>query len=389
MLVEYSGLSIESNTSIGKKENDSMKKLAVLNLVLVLSLLLGAVAFAQSEVRTDANGYFSGGTKNIASDALYENLNDGDDSNDPYIISVRSKEDYDKGHIPGAVWMDSKTLFSADNLATLPTDKQIVVYCYTGQTASQVTSSLNMLGYDAANLLFGFGSWNMDPNAGSKWFDETKAGNDFPTTTEPTITVMIAYPPATPLADTTQPAADAYFSGGTKNISAADLYDNLNDGDSSNDPTVVSLRSQEDYEKGHIPGAIWLDVKTMFGQDGLITINPDNPVVVYCYTGQTASQVTSALTMLGYDASNMLFGMQAWTMDDELRVRSFDAETHSFGYPYEGTAAAGGEETAAETAAPVTAPETGGMPVPVEGIVVGLGALTTAAGLYLRRRKAA
>jgi hypothetical protein len=117
--------------------------------------------------------------------------------------------------------------------------------------------------------------------------------------------------------------------------------------------------------------------------------------VVYCYTGQTASQVASALNMLGYDASNMLFGMQAWTMDGDVRVRSFNADTHSFGYPYEGTAAAGAEETAApetgatETAAPETAPETGGVPVPVEGILVGLGALTAAAGLYLRRRKAA
>ena len=369
-----------------------MKKFAVLNLVLVLSLLLGTAAFAQSEVLTDADAYFSGGTKNISADALYENLNDGDDSNDPYIISVRSKEDYDKGHIPGAVWMDAKTMFSADNLATLPTDKQIVVYCYTGQTASQVASALNMQGYDAANLLFGFGAWNMDANAGSKWFDETKAGNDFATTTDPTVMPMIAYPPATPLADTTQAAADAYFSGGTKNISAADLYDNLNDGDTSNDPQIVSLRSQEDYEKGHIPGAIWLDVKTMFGQDGLVGVDPDRPVVLYCYTGQTASQATSALNALGYDASNMLFGMQAWTMDDDVRVKSFNADTHSFGYPYEGTAAAGAEETAEETAeeaAPVDLPTTGGMPIPVEGLLVGFGTLTVAAGLYLRRRKAA
>jgi rhodanese-related sulfurtransferase len=175
-------------------------------------------------------------------------------------------------------------------------------------------------------------------------------------------------------------------------ISADALFENLNDGDTSNDPTIISVRSQEDYEKGHIPGAIWLDVKTMFGQDGLVGVDPNRPVVVYCYTGQTASQVTSALNMLGYDASNMLFGMQAWTMDDAVRVKSFNADTQSFGYPYEGTAAGGAEEVAEETAeeaAPADLPATGGMPVPVEGILVGLGTLTAAAGLYLRRRKAA
>ena len=89
----------------------------------------------------------------------------------------------------------------------------------------------------------------------------------------------------------------------------------------------------------------------MFSQDGLHHRRPTTSrIVVYCYTGQTASQVTSALNMLGYDASNMLFGMQAWTMDKDVRVKGFNAETHTFNYPYEGTAAAGaGEATTEET----------------------------------------
>jgi rhodanese-related sulfurtransferase len=371
-----------------------MKKLAVLNLVLVLSLVLGATVWAADDILAAANDYFGGGTKNISADALYDNLNDGDDSNNPYIVDVRSKEDHDKGYIPTSVWMDAKTLFSEDNLATLPTDQQIVVYCYTGQTASQVVSALRMLGYDAYNLLFGFGSWTMDAEAGSKWFDDTKAGFDYPVTTDPTIVTMIAHPPATPLADTIQGAAEAYFSGGTKNMSADALYDNLNDGDTSNDPTIISVRSAADYEKGHIPGAIWLDTKTMFGQDGLVGVDPEKPVVVYCYTGQTASQVTAALRLLGYDAYNLLFGMQAWTMDKDVRVNYFDPAKHSFGYAYEGAAAASAsgetaEETTAESTAPEEMPVNGGVPFPVEGVVVGLGALTAAAGLYLRRRKAA
>lgn len=378
-----------------------MKKLAALNLILVLSLLLGTVALAADDIQAAAYDYFSGGTKNIASDAVYENLNDGDDSNNPYIISVRSKEDYDKGHIPTAVWMDAKTLFTSDNLATIPTDKQVVVYCYTGQTASQVTSALRMLGYDAYNLLFGFGSWNSDPNANSKWFDETTVGNDYPvetTANEATET----YDLPTPLADTIQGAADAYFSGGTKNISASDLYDNLNDGDTSNDPFVLSVRSAEDYAKGHISGAVQMDTSELFIGANLAMLPPDKQIVVYCYTGQTASQVTSALRMLGYDAYNMTFGMQAWTMDKDVRAKMFDPETHYFGYAFEGTAATTtAEETSTEatttevttteetTTQPETMPETGGMAIPVEGVLLGFGALTTAAGLYLRRRKAA
>jgi len=372
-----------------------MKKFAVLNLVLVLSLLVGTAAFAQEDIQVAAYEYFSGGTKNVTADVVYDNLMDGDDSNNPYIVSVRSQEDYEKGHIPTAVWADAKTFFTADNLANLPMDQQIVVYCYTGQTASQITSSLRMMGYDAYNLLFGFGAWNSDPNAGSKVFDETKAGNDFPTTTDPTVVPMIAYAPPTPLGDTVQAAADAYFGGGTKNISAADLFDNLNDGDTSNDPFILSQRSAEDYAKGHIPGAVQIPTSELFIAASLTSLPDNQPIVVYCYTGQTASQVTSALRALGYDASNMLYGMQAWTMDQDVRVKSFNADTHVFGYPYEGTAAAATEETTEETATeetttePETMPETGGAGIPVEAVLVGFGALTAGAGLFLRRRKAA
>ena len=50
-----------------------------------------------------------------------------------------------------------------------------------------------------------------------------------------------------------QAAAQQYFGGGTKNIKAADLYANLNDGDASNDPFMVDIRAAADYANGHIP----------------------------------------------------------------------------------------------------------------------------------------
>jgi rhodanese-related sulfurtransferase len=368
-----------------------MKKLAVFNLVLVLSLVLGSAVFAADDILGAANDYFSGGTKNISAADLFDNLNDGDESNDPLVISVRKQEDYDKGHIPGAVWMDSKTMFAAENLATLPTDQEIVVYCYSGQTSSQVVSALNTLGYDAKSMLFGFCAWNSDANAGGKCFDEAAMGNDYPTTTDPTAVLMIAYPPAVPLADTAQAAADAYFSGGTKNISAADLFDNLNDGDGSNDPFIISVRSAEDYEKGHIAGSINLDPKTLFTEGGMISVPDNRPLVIYCYTGQTASQVTAALNILGYDATNMTWGMQGWTMDDAVRVKYFDPGTQLNEFPFVGTAAEGvvEEVVVEEVVEPEALPETGGVPFPVEGVLVGFGALTAAAGLCLRRRNAA
>ncbi|MBN1956383.1 MAG: hypothetical protein JW900_15235, partial [Anaerolineae bacterium] len=48
-----------------------------------------------------------------------------------------------------------------------------------------------------------------------------------------------------------QEAAEAYFSDGPRTIAAADLYENLNDGDADNDPYIISVRSADDYAAGH------------------------------------------------------------------------------------------------------------------------------------------
>ncbi len=74
-----------------------------------------------------------------------------------YVINYWPSENYlNFGHIPGSICYIPKTdLKLATNLKTLPTDKTIVVYCYTGQTSASVTAYLRMLGYDAKSLLFG------------------------------------------------------------------------------------------------------------------------------------------------------------------------------------------------------------------------------------------
>jgi rhodanese-related sulfurtransferase len=61
------------------------------------------------------------------------------------------------GHVPGAILYDPATtpFLSSTHLKTLPTDKPVVTYCYTGQTSAYITGYLRVLGYDAKTLLFG------------------------------------------------------------------------------------------------------------------------------------------------------------------------------------------------------------------------------------------
>lgn len=60
------------------------------------------------------------------------------------------------GHIPGAMqYTPKESLKYAADLTTLPANKSIALYCYTGQTSSFLAAYLRVLGYDAKSILFG------------------------------------------------------------------------------------------------------------------------------------------------------------------------------------------------------------------------------------------
>lgn len=84
-------------------------------------------------------------------------------------LSIRDAEDYAKGHIEGALNIPFANDM-AGKFDTLPKDKKIVVYCYTGQTAGQTVAALRMLGYDAVSLNGGMG---MEANAPSGWANKS------------------------------------------------------------------------------------------------------------------------------------------------------------------------------------------------------------------------
>lgn len=58
------------------------------------------------------------------------------------------------GHVNGAVRI-SPLLLSDGSINKLNPAKEIVTYCYTGQTSGVITAYLNVLGYNAKSLLFG------------------------------------------------------------------------------------------------------------------------------------------------------------------------------------------------------------------------------------------
>lgn len=215
------------------------------------------------------------------------------------VIDIRSAEDYGKGHIEGAVNMPWGPAI-AEGLTKVPTDKPVFIYCYTGQTAGQAVMTYNLAGFDARTVSFG---WNL----GISKVD----GVDAVTTTDATTFDA----DVTEIDATIQEAITAYYEGLAEvsdskyknyKVSEDDLKAMVDLKDDS--IVILSVRGAKDYAVGHIEDAINIPfAKGMANSFG--SLPKDKTIVVYCYTGQTAGQVTADLRLMGYDAVSLNGGM--------------------------------------------------------------------------------
>lgn len=80
-----------------------------------------------------------------------------------FIINLERRDKYDNGHIPGAVrYKPEATLGLSDEMATIPADKTVVVYCGTGHNSGFATAYLRLFGYDARTLKYGNNGFMFD-----------------------------------------------------------------------------------------------------------------------------------------------------------------------------------------------------------------------------------
>ncbi len=197
----------------------------------------------------------------------------------PYLIDVRTAAEYEEGHIPGAVNIPLRTL--ADNLDQVPTDEPVVVYCASGHRAGMATSVLRSLGYD--NVKAFPGGWN----AWSAAENEVETEANEPGTFE--------------MGDVNPEmiAASAEFLNnipeGFYAVGDIEAFKGAMDAGA----TVIDVRQPDEYEAGHIPGAINIPLREL--GDNVDQIPTDVPVFVYCQSGWRAALATGALHNMGYD----------------------------------------------------------------------------------------
>jgi len=80
-----------------------------------------------------------------------------------FVINLERKDKYEDGHIPGAVrYKPEATLGFPEEMATIPSDKTVVIYCGTGHNSGFATAFLRLFGYDARTLKYGNNSFMYD-----------------------------------------------------------------------------------------------------------------------------------------------------------------------------------------------------------------------------------
>ena len=221
--------------------------------------------------------------------------------------------DYDNGHIEGAV------LSSLGNIVTdaAQADNPIVVVCYTGQSAGHAVMALRLSGYtDARILKWGMSGWHSDFD---KWSGNCVQLNHANWVAPPGVIAdaeVFDYPEIdTDLEDGAGILAErviALLDGGFKGVAA--VNDDANG--VLDDPSLYFINNYwaaDDVELyGNIDGAYRINPLV------LENLDPNEIVVTYCWTGQTSSMVTAYLTVLGYDAKSLKFGVNGIIYDDLL-----------------------------------------------------------------------
>jgi len=165
-----------------------MKKQFVLLTACAILLAAGlACALTDDEqkvVQKVAHEYLSNIPENgyavLAKDVM-ERIKSG--KQDFVIVDLRMPKDkkFDKGHVPGSVYIGFRELAKPENLAKLPKDKEIIIYCDTGHEQNKAVSALRMLGYNAHQMKWGFMSWKpLTPTALTLEAIEGSIKNDYP-----------------------------------------------------------------------------------------------------------------------------------------------------------------------------------------------------------------
>ena len=79
------------------------------------------------------------------------------------------------------------------------------------------------------------------------------------------------------------------------------------------DLVVLDVRTPEEYDRGHVPGAVLVDFYADDFRDRIEELDRDTPYLVYCAQGGRSGSTGGIMTDLGFaDVADMSAGFPAW-----------------------------------------------------------------------------
>lgn len=84
---------------------------------------------------------------------------------------------------------------------------------------------------------------------------------------------------------------------------------------SESDYIILDVRTQAEYQSGHIPGAICIPNETILHDDIPELPDKDQLILVYCRSGNRSKQASAKLAALGYTGVVEFGGIHAWPGD--------------------------------------------------------------------------
>ena len=196
------------------------------------------------------------------------------------IVDVRDPQDYEAGHIPGAINIPIREL--GDNLRHIPTDSPVWIVCQTGWRTGMTVSSLRMMGYDNVQ-----GWANEFPAWEESGFEvETSSGPEAQDLGEPEL-------------DPAMVAAVSEFLATLPDgwLLVPEVDDVLAAVDAGAE--LLDVRQLESFEESHVTDATLVPIRDLASPEAEIPTGTD--VIVYCQSGWRVSLAMPILHLLGYD----------------------------------------------------------------------------------------
>ena len=256
-------------------------------------------------------------------DALQERLN----APSLRLLDARPKADYEKGHIPGAVWVDAKAL---EKLAARPGALTDRAAWEAWIAPLGITPQTEVLIYDAHRQLDAARLWWLLSYLGVQ-----KVGlidGNFPLWQRqgrPVATGIVKVDP--------KPFQVAFRTD--RHATRAEVMEALN----AKSAQIIDARSVPEYtgkemrskRGGHIPSACSLEWTNLVGQDGrfldetalrakleLSGVKPGEPVITHCQSGGRASVDAFVLERLGFPTRNYYLGWSDWGNQDQTPIQT-------------------------------------------------------------------